>query len=193
MSATLIGLITMAIASAITGIYQGVQNHFDIESTNESNQRLQQMANDAQIQQIRETNAFNSAEAEKQRQWQTEMSNTQVQRAMADYAAAGLNPLLAVPSGNYAAPSGYSASGNVANIGSSKDIPATIDLSGVTSALSSMSNLMLISMMKNNSSLNNSSVLDKELIKSLKKSGLSAAAAKAIATEKANSEGFDIL
>lgn len=183
----------MAIASAITGVYQGVQNHFDVEATNESNQKLQQMANDAQIQQIRETNAFNSAEAEKQRQWETEMSNTQVQRAMADYAAAGLNPLLAVPSGNYAGVSGASASGNVAHIGASRDIPATIDLSGVTSALSSMSNLMLISMMKNNSSLTKTNALDKELVKTLKKSGMSAAAAKAIASEKANSEGFDIL
>lgn len=35
---------------------------------------------------------FNSAEAEKSRDWQTEMSNTAYQRAAADMAAAGINP-----------------------------------------------------------------------------------------------------
>lgn len=62
---------------------------------------------------------FSSSEAEKQRDWEKMMSDTAIQRAMADYKAAGLNPWLAVQNGGNGAtvPAGASAtaqqSGNV--------------------------------------------------------------------------------
>jgi len=52
---------------------------------------------------------FNRAEAVKNRDYQTEMSNTQHQRTMADLKKAGLNPMLAMGASN-SSPSGATAS-----------------------------------------------------------------------------------
>lgn len=59
---------------------------------------------------VDKTNAFNAAEAEKNREYQTEMSNTAYQRGMADMAKAGLNPILAYQKGGASSPTGSMAS-----------------------------------------------------------------------------------
>lgn len=66
--------------------------------------------NNARNRQEYKKQVFNAKQAELNRQYQTQMSNTAVQRRMADMKAGGINPILA---GGYAAsqPGGATAAG----------------------------------------------------------------------------------
>lgn len=93
----------------------------------EINRQFQQTSADKAAQ-------FESAEAQKLRDWQERLSNTQYQRAVADLKKAGINPILAAqylsgastPSG--ASASGFAASGSSATASQTSAQKAEVDL-----------------------------------------------------------------
>lgn len=97
----------------------------------EINRQFQQTSADKAAQ-------FESAEAQKLRDWQERMSNSQYQRAVADLKKAGINPILAAqylnvastPSG--ASASGFAASGSSASASQTSAHKAEVDLNSAS-------------------------------------------------------------
>lgn len=73
---------------------------------------------------------YNSAEAQKNRDWQEMMANTAYQRAMADMKAAGLNPILAANLGGASTPGGATGSIAGASMGLQGSSAASISALG---------------------------------------------------------------
>lgn len=99
---------------------------------NQHKQGLTSAANQANVDLWREELAFNSAEAEKNRAYQTEMANTAHQREVKDLKAAGLNPWLSANGSG--ASSGVVSS--TANSASAPDVK-TLDTGFLDSIISS--------------------------------------------------------
>ena len=77
---------------------------------------------------------FNAEQARLQREWQTEMSNTAYQRAMADMEKAGLNPILAYSQGGAQVPGGAAASVGSSAMGAASGNMASGGLLGASTA-----------------------------------------------------------
>lgn len=95
---------------------------------------IQQENNAFNMAQTDMVNAFNAAEAQKNRDWQERMSNTAHQREVKDLMAAGLNPVLSALNGNGA------TVGNGATASGQKAVADNTLGNGIISMMSAMIN-----------------------------------------------------
>lgn len=98
------------------------------EATNEANADQNLESRKFAQYEANSARAFEQYEAQQLRGWQTEMSNTQYVRAVADLKAAGINPMLAYQQGGAGTPSGGMARGTAASA------PPTIPMQNATQA-----------------------------------------------------------
>lgn len=110
-------LTALGVGSLVGGLLSTAYNHFNSAKTKE----------------------FNANEAQKQRNYQTEMSNTAYQRATKDMQEAGLNPAMMYGAGSAAStPSGATASATPNQSG----VDTGISIDQVANVLSSASSVL---------------------------------------------------
>lgn len=129
--ALLIGSIVASLAGAGAGVYAGAKNYQAQQEANQTNLLLNEQANSA-----------NYDIAKLNNETQLDIAKNAHQYEMADLKAAGLNPVLTATGGQGA----HIGSLNTPVMQAGRVQAPQLDLSGLSSALNSMSHMMMMSM-----------------------------------------------
>nr|DAR43452.1 MAG TPA: minor capsid protein [Microviridae sp.] len=147
--------------SAVGNVNSTVNQLLGIQNAN--NATSAQMAADQRDWSARQaelTRQFNSAEAQKNRDWQAMQSNTAHQREVNDLIAAGLNPVLSAMNGNGASVTSGSTASSSNPSGASSQADTSLS-SALVSLLSNSLQAMTSLASMSTSALTNSAVADK--------------------------------
>ena len=101
--------------AAVASIGNSALGYFGQKDTNSTNRKIANARNAMEIEEAKKAREFSASEAAISRDWQEQMSNTAVSRAMADMKRAGINPALAggSPASSPAGATGQSAKANI--------------------------------------------------------------------------------